>query len=438
MAKKIKNVQGEIVKYNNELSELPLRSFTAGELDIFMTLCAECKDKNSDEIRIPFAQIKKLSGFSQTNRIARTEEEIKAEMERNEIIRPQSFVGALKLTNKKLLNLNMELHSEDAPGVSVQFNLFTTFITDERNNELRVKVNEDFSYILNELSSEFTQFELAEFVALRSSYAKGAYRQMKRFKDTGLWYIPIEKFKIILDVPATYKARDIEARVIDKIISELSPIFKNLAVEKIYGMKTGRGRTSIIAYKFTWEPIKDPALAEELKDAIIEVSPEGVKTIKCPVCGEDLVEKEINGSLSWCHPDNYINNLKDGGTRCTRIFNDMAEIHKLFEEQEEREARLSEEGLSEAESAERKKNLDRLYGITSGLFNPVDPIAAYELREKIKKDVPDWQLLEYNCTEDLKEGNSSRYEKDLKAFEDALEAKGYDRALAAKLFLNNK
>ena len=50
-----------------------------------------------------------------------------------------------------------------------------------------VAVNPRFSFLLNDLTSQFTRFELAEFTALKSSYAKETYRRLKQYRQTGVW-----------------------------------------------------------------------------------------------------------------------------------------------------------------------------------------------------------------------------------------------------------
>lgn len=430
-AKKIEKTS-EIVRYNKDLSELPLRNFSPAELDIFMTLCAECKDKGVEEITIPFTRLKELANYKKTNRITRTQEEIKADLDPNSKLAPQSFVGALKLTNKKLLNLNLELHSEDNPGVSVQFNLFKTFITDERNKTLTVKVNEDFSFILNELTSEFTQFELADFVALHSGYAKGAYRQMKRYKDTGFWYVDIEKFRRILDIPASYKSRDIDTRVIAPIMTELSPIFEKLEIEKQYGMTSGRGRTSVTAYKFTWVPVKALKGSKASETKALEATSKG---IICPYCGDELLEKEINGSNCWCHPANFVSNKKKGTNKCIKIFNSMDEIRKAAEDL------TMPEDLSPEEEAKRQENLKKIYDIVGDSFSAEkkEPEPSRrnktikEIRNELIKEIPDLDEMISLCVLDKSDNDTVRLNKDLKKLKKAIKDAGYPEEYAELL-----
>ena len=56
-------------------------------------------------------------------------------------------------------------------------------------------------FLLNQLTSNFTRFELKEFVTLKSSYSKEFYRRMKQFKNTGFWKCSIEEFRYLLDIP---------------------------------------------------------------------------------------------------------------------------------------------------------------------------------------------------------------------------------------------
>lgn len=52
-------------------------------------------------------------------------------------------------------------------------------------------MNSRFSFLLNDLTSQFTRFELAEFTALRSSYDKECYRRLKQYRKTGVWKVSL-------------------------------------------------------------------------------------------------------------------------------------------------------------------------------------------------------------------------------------------------------
>lgn len=283
----------EIVKYHNDLSELPLRKFTSAELDLLMTICSKCKYQDTALMKLSFNELERLADYKADNKKRLAED--------------------IRRTNKKLLELNIMLHDAENPGRTVQFALFTRFITDEKTQTLEVKVNEEFKYILNELTSNFTRFELDEFVQLRSSYAKACYRQLKRYRDTGFWAVSLERFKELMDIPKSYTLTNLDKRVLKPIDNELSKVFKKFTIEKKYG--TGRGKPVIgLEFYFTserpWEPLADPDEKSYKETGFV-----------CPDCGQALVEKVINGSNCWCHIDGYKNDAT-----CRRIFNSVAEI----------------------------------------------------------------------------------------------------------------
>lgn len=289
----------EIVKYHNNLSELPLRKFTAAELDLLMTLCSKCKYQDTTLLTLSFDDLKKLANY-------------KAKDEKQ-------FIKDLTNANRKLLELNMRLEDETQ---IVQFVLFTRFKIDKVNRCLEVKVNKEFKYILNELTNNFTRFELAEFVNLKSSYAKSCYRQLKRYRDTGFWTVSIAQFRELMDIPESYQMKEITRKVLIPIEEELSAVFKYFTIERKHG--PGRGRP-VIALEFhfkaeeKWEPLPDEEVSAE---SIIENS----SGFTCPRCGQPLVEKTINGSNCWCHSDGWKENAA-----CKEIFNSVAEIQG-FEE----------------------------------------------------------------------------------------------------------
>ena len=90
-----------------------------------------------------------------------------------------------------------------------------------------------FWYILNKLSANFTQYELQEFTSIRSTYAKTAYRLLKQWRTVGRKEFKIDEFKLLLDMPSSYKSSEIDRAVITPILKQLSPYFEDLKSKKI-------------------------------------------------------------------------------------------------------------------------------------------------------------------------------------------------------------
>ncbi len=137
-----------------------------------------------------------------------------------------------------------------------------------------MQVNPQFEYILNQLTANFTAFELSEFIALSGKYTKTLYRLLKQFRTTGKAYFEWEEFCRIMDIPEKLAMRDIDKSILKPAIRELSKErnlfdqvrvpFKNLAYEKEKTAGRGRGgKVSGIVFTFKPENIEMQKLENE-------------------------------------------------------------------------------------------------------------------------------------------------------------------------------
>lgn len=222
----------EVIKYNNKMNEVKFKNFTPIELNLLMTICSKMKEKDLEIIEFSFDQLKKISNYDSTKSTKR-------------------FIADLEKTYKKLINLDFRIETEDK---IIGFVLFSKYEIDFKKQTVTIGVNPEFKFILNNFSKLYTRFELQEFINLKSKYSKECYRRLKQFRNTGEWNISIEKFKELLDIPENYEMRDINKRVLKPIIEELTPLFKNLKIEKLRkkGAYAGRGN-KITRIIFTFE-----------------------------------------------------------------------------------------------------------------------------------------------------------------------------------------
>jgi len=229
----------EVVKYHNNLNEMPFRKFTSTEMDLFFMICSKVKEMESSEIDIPFEQIMRLSDYRRDSK--------------------KKFIADLRKTNKKLLTAMLSFEDERFEGDLV---LFHTFIADKDENVLRVGINPNFEYIFNKLSGEFTRFELEEFVKLDSKYTKTLFRLLKQWRTIGRREFMMEEFRTLLAIPDSYKTGDIDRYILIPSKDELSHVFKNLRINKI---KKGQGGR-IIGYEFLFKketvPVKNKRYTE--------------------------------------------------------------------------------------------------------------------------------------------------------------------------------
>lgn len=203
------------VKYHNDFEEgLVLKKFNTSDLNFLMTICSKMKDRDIEKVTLSFQELKKLSHWK---------------MNDNKI-----FVETLKEMNRKLMSLNFEIKDKKK---TVQFVLFPTFILDEEEKSLEVRINPDFKYLLNDINSNFTKFELENFTKLKSKYSKIFYKLVMKFKATGYLILSFEDFKKKLDIPDWYRVSEIDKNVIKHIIKELPDNFESFTLNKL---KSGR------------------------------------------------------------------------------------------------------------------------------------------------------------------------------------------------------
>ena len=295
-----------MIKYHNNLNKIALKDFNQRELSIFFAVCSIMKEQGTSELEISFSDLENIIGIPFKDK--------------NEL------VTYIRNTNRKLLNLKTEIAND---GVYIDFVLFRTFITDTNKNMLTVKVNEDFAYILNDLTQNFTLFELKEFNLLTSIYAKHLYRLLKQFRYTGYYRVEISEFKRLFDVPSSYQMNDINKRVLNPAIKEARKFFSSLTLTK---EKEGK---RIKYLKFTFDKEKRSITNENstidisIDQSNLSLIDQPKEKIVCPKCGQLLSKCTAkNGDIFWGHK-NYLT------SDCKATFSTIEEIEA------EREKRLN-------------------------------------------------------------------------------------------------
>ncbi|MDK7284314.1 replication initiation protein [Staphylococcus pettenkoferi] len=222
---------GETVIYRNEMNLVPLRKFTPIEIDLFFAMCNKLKEQDTNKLKLSFGELKNLSNYSHEQRNI------------------QRFINDLENVYTKILELTYRY--EDEKKIK-RFVLFHHYEIDKEERYLEIATNPRFRYILNNMTQDFTKFELRELTRLKSSYSKNAFRLLKQFKHTGYVVFTIEDFKSRFDIPKSYRMTDINKNVLAPIVNELGKVFSDLKVNKIRAKK---GR-KIEKIEFTFTPEK--------------------------------------------------------------------------------------------------------------------------------------------------------------------------------------
>lgn len=225
-------MSNEIVKYENQMNNLKFRNFTAIEFDLLMTICSKMREKETDTIIFTFEQLQKLSKYDYHQGM-------------------EKFVKDLKSTYNKLIKLDFSYCPDE--DRFIQFVLFTWYEINKSKKTIEVGVNPKFTWVLNNLTSKFTRFELDEFLGLKSKYSKDIYRLCKQYRATGVWRISVKEFRELLDIPESYSISMLEARVLQPAMQELSEICEYFEVRKIYSTSREFRRKPVVALQFNFE-----------------------------------------------------------------------------------------------------------------------------------------------------------------------------------------
>ncbi|WP_306330738.1 replication initiation protein [Staphylococcus aureus] len=248
---------GETVVYKNEMNLVPLRRFTATEINLFFAMCNKLKEQDTNTLRLSFDELKKLSNYSpETRNINR-------------------FANDLDNVYKKMLNLTIRYEDDD---VIERFVLFNHYRIHKREQYLEISTSSNLKHILNSITNNFTKFELKEMTRLKSTYSKIMFRLLMQYKHTGYLKIHIYVFMNLLDIPNSYRMTDINKNVFKPIIIELGSIFNNLTINKI---KAKKGR-KIEWLEFTFDAEKRIHSKRQPQMSKIDKSRQYVRREKTP------------------------------------------------------------------------------------------------------------------------------------------------------------
>ena len=339
-----------MLKYHNDMNLIAFKDFSQRELNIFFSLCLLMKEKGTGEITLSYDEIKNV---------------IPDRFESN-----TKFEEILESVYDKLLQLRLE--SRDKNKIE-KFILFTSYKIHVNEKIVTINTNSDYSYILNNLSKNFTLFELQEFNELSSTYSKHMFRLLKQYRSTGFFRINVEEFRRLLDVPKSYTMKKIGVKVLGPIEKELVSYFKDFKIKKI---KEGRSITNL---EFTFKPqhykcndeidMIDTIDVEATQSNLIE---EKKNQIICPKCGQELVKRTgKDGSIFWGHK-NYLT------SECKATYSTIEEI----EAEREKRFNLIE---NEADRAKFEKEVKELINQHKDIVKLISLDKRYVCIEQIEQ-----------------------------------------------------
>ena len=221
----------EIVKYNNQINQLSFKNFSDYDLNFLMVICAKMRDLGEETQRFTYSQLMDLLQWDRSKSI-------------------EVFHKDLKRMAERLRHVGATMDIDD--DIFTAFNLFSDFEGNKKKRELIVTLNPRFKYGLNDLTKNFTRFELQEYIHLSGRYSKLLYQHLKQFRTQGWWQVSLEEIRYVLAIPASMPTMNIRPKVINPSIETICNCckgFTDLSVEVLRSERRGR---AVVGYKFTW------------------------------------------------------------------------------------------------------------------------------------------------------------------------------------------
>ena len=241
------NKNKDMGKYHNDLNRLNMATLKEKELELFYAICLKLKEKGIEEITIDISDFKKE--FNISNKIDKAR-----------------FREYIKSVHKKFSELKYTIETEKEIETII---FFKKFKTDLEANKMIITVNKEYSYILNNIVSYYTQFNFREYQSLKSKYSKILMPRLAQWNSVKKIEFLKEDLFEILGVPKSCreKTSNFNNKVLTPIKAELPKVFYNLKVNPI---KKATAKNEIKSYLFSW--------TDRPKNEIIEV--QEVKTLE--------------------------------------------------------------------------------------------------------------------------------------------------------------
>lgn len=236
--------KNDIVKYNNSLNKLKMGKLEEKELELFFALCLELKEKGTADVFINITDFKNRYNMGRSN---------------------VRFEKYLEVVLDKFLETKMIIKTAKTLEMG---NFFRKFKIDFQKNLLYVQVDNDYSFILNDLVEMYTQFSFKQYQELKSKYAKRLMPRLAQWNGTKSIEFEKEDLFEILGASESYKndLSSFNKRILKPASTELKTVFYNLKVKPI---KNNNKNTTnkIKSYLFSWsaKPKEVIEVAEEVK-----------------------------------------------------------------------------------------------------------------------------------------------------------------------------
>ena len=212
------------LKHHKDFHRVQFQDYNVKERNLVFALCYKLMEQESNVLEFNVKEIAEISGYKPTKA-------------------GDNIYKSLEETYKRIKNTSIKIKKENGVKHFVLFSVFETF---EDKGLVRIRVNDEYRYLLNQITKPFTIQDIIEYRNLNSGYSQLLYSLLKEWEKKKECTFTIEHFREELGIPIKYRISEIDKFVLTPIMKELPKYFSNLKLEKI---KTGRKVTSL---KFIW------------------------------------------------------------------------------------------------------------------------------------------------------------------------------------------
>ena len=252
----------EIVEYHNDFNKLSLGNFSELEQNLLMAVLVNCRNQGDKIIKMSY-------------------DDVLHYVDRRKNITKKELLDIVTNLSTNFFKLDFKVIKKQGHlKCEAYYNLFSKFEIyinelEQQFSHLILKVNDDFAYLINELTSDFTQFELDEFLYLRGKYTKILYRLLKEIRTTGYYIKKWQDFKDLMGIPESMSQNMIETRILKPCVEKLSETIKThlfdarIPFENLsYRLKkdnSKRGKAQVTHIEFYFKPQEASCLDERQK-----------------------------------------------------------------------------------------------------------------------------------------------------------------------------
>ncbi|MBD5164220.1 replication initiation protein [Helicobacter sp.] len=270
----------EIVKYHNDFNKIKLPSFTELEQNLLFTIIAKIRDTRYKIVNDPVSirlLPKDLQSFCKDSNLSNRETtEILESFEKKFF--QADFTIIVKDEKRNLIG-KRRAHLFNEFTIQKEFkgewNMEIGDFDDvwEEFEFIDIEINKNFNYLVEQLTANFTRFELAEFISLSGKYTKTLYRLLKQYRQTGWVQWDFKEFKDILDIPSDYEMCNIDQRILKPAIKELTQeqnLFdfgKRIPFQNLTYTKIKKGGNKVTAIRFDFKPEQIQELESQAEQA---------------------------------------------------------------------------------------------------------------------------------------------------------------------------